>query len=234
MVPGSVTVPATATTAAFTVNAAAVSTAQSVKLTATAGNTSRSVSLQLNPALAQLSVNATSISFGAVVVNHATTQIVTLTSIGKAAVTVKSISVNGTGFSLSPVSLPATLNPGQTLLLTLTFGATTLGSHTGQLTITSDSSPASTVTIALSGTSNPHQVELSWNAPSASSAPIAQYKVYRANSGTGSFAKLSTVAQTTYTDTSVKSGQRYDYYVTSVGSSGAESTPSKTTTVSIP
>jgi hypothetical protein len=179
-------------------------------------------------------VNATSISFGAVVVNHATTQIVTLTSIGKAAVTVKSISVNGTGFSLSPVSLPATLNPGQTLLLTLTFGATTLGSHTGQLTITSDSSPASTVTIALSGTSNPHQVELSWNAPSASSAPIAQYKVYRANSGTGSFAKLSTVAQTTYTDTSVKSGQRYDYYVTSVGSSGAESTPSKTTTVSIP
>jgi hypothetical protein len=233
-VPASVTIPATAASVAFTVNAIAVSTTQSVKLTATIGNSSKSVSLQLNPALAQLSVNATTISFGAVVVNHATTQIVTLSSIGKAAVTVKSISVKGAGFSLSPVNLPATLNPGQTLLLTLTFNPTTTGSETGQLTITSDSSTNSTVTIALSGTSNPHQVELNWNAPSGSSTSISQYKVYRANSGTGSFAKLSVVAQTTYTDTSVKSGLRYDYYVTSVSSSGAESTPSKTTTVSIP
>jgi hypothetical protein len=233
-VPGSVTIPATATTAAFTANAIAVSTTQSVKLTATTGGTSKSVSLQLIPALAQLSVNATTISFGAVVVNHATTQVVTLTSTGKAAVTVKSISVKGTGFSLSPVSVPATLNPGQTLLLTLTFDPTTTGSQTGQLTITSDSSTNSTVTIALSGSSNPHQVELSWNAPSVSSTPISQYRVYRANGGTGSFAKLSTVAQTTYTDTSVQSGQSYSYYVTSVSSSGAESTPSKTTTVTIP
>jgi fibronectin type 3 domain-containing protein len=132
------------------------------------------------------------------------------------------------------VSVPATLNPGQTLLLTLTFEPTTTGSETGQLAITSDSSPNSTVTIALSGTSNPHQVELNWNAPSGSSTPISQYKVYRANSGTGSFAKLSTVAQTTYTDASVQTGQSYDYYVTSVSSSGAESAPSKTTTVSIP
>jgi hypothetical protein len=234
IVPGSVTVPATAVTASFSVNAVGVSTAQSVKLTATTGDTSKSLLLQLNPALAQLSVNATTISFGPVVVNHSTTQTVTLTSIGKAAVTVKSISVKGTGFSLSPVSLPAVLTPGQTLLLTLTFNPTAAGSDSGQLAIASDSSSNPTVTIALSGTSNPHQVELNWNAPSGSSTPISQYKVYRTMSGTGSFAKIATIAQTNYTDTSVQSGQRYDYYVTSVGSSGAESTPSKTTTVSIP
>ena len=233
-VPGSVTIPATATTAAFTANAIAVSTSQSVKLTATTGGISKSVSLQLNPASAQLSVNATTISFGAVVVNHATTQTVTLTSTGKAAVTVNSISVTGTGFSLSPVSVPATLNPGQTLLVTLTFDPTTTGSKTGQLTITSNSSTNSTVTIALSGTSNPHQVELSWSAPSVSSTPISQYRVYRATGGTASFARLSTVAQTTYTDASVQSGKSYSYYVTSVSSTGVESTPSKTVTATIP
>ena len=230
-VPASVTIPATATSATFTANAAAVSTAQSVKLTASSGNTSRSISLQLNPASAQLSINATTISFGAIVVNHQTTQIVTLTSTGKAAVTVKSASVTGAGFSLSPVTLPATLNPGQTLLLTLIYSPTTTGSQNGQLTIVSNSSTNPTVTLALSGTSNPHRVTLNWNSPSAT---VSNYKVYRANAGSGVFAKLATVSQTTYTDATVLSGKSYEYYVTSVGSTGIESKPSNITSVTIP
>jgi len=226
-----VTIPATATSATFTANAAAVSTAQSVKLTASSGNTSRSISLQLNPASAQLSINATTISFGAIVVNHQTTQIVTLTSTGKAAVTVKSASVTGAGFSLSPVTLPATLNPGQTLLLTLIYSPTTTGSQNGQLTIVSNSSTNPTVTLALSGTSNPHRVTLNWNSPSAT---VSNYKVYRASGGSGVFAKLATVSQTTYTDATVLSGKSYEYYVTSVGSTGVESKPSNITSVTIP
>jgi len=230
-VPGSVTVPATSTNATFTANASAVSSKQTVKVTGTTGSISRSVSLQLNPASAQLKVDATSISFGAVVLNHATTQVVTLTSVGSSAVTVKSASVQGAGFTLSFVNLPATLNPGQTLLLTLIFDPTKTGSATGQLTIASDASTNSTVTINLTGTSTPHKVELNWN---ASTTGVSQYKVYRATGGTGSFKNLASTGQTTYSDTTVQSGQRYDYYVTSVGSSGGESKPSNTTTVSIP
>lgn len=233
-VPGSITVPATATAATFTADAGAVSNAQSVTLTATNGGTSRSIALQLNPALAQLSVNATSISFGGIVINVPATQVVTLTSIGKATVTVKSVSLSGTGFSLSPVGLPASLKPGQTLLLTLIFKPATTGSQNGLLTITSDSSTNPTIKIALVGTGNPHQVELGWNPPVDSPEPVSQYKVYRANGGSGAFHNLASTGQTNYTDTNVQSGSRYDYYVTSVDSSGVESAPSNTTTVTIP
>jgi len=40
--------------------------------------------------------------------------------------------------------------------------------------------------------------------------------------------------QTAYTDTGVQGGQSYIYYVTSVDSSGVESAPSNTTTVTVP
>jgi hypothetical protein len=233
-VPAIVVIPATATTATFSADAAAVSTAQSVKLTATAGSASTSISLQLSPVSAQLSVDATTISFGAIALNQLTTEVVTLTSVGKAAVTVKSLSVSGTGFSLSPVSLPATLNPGQTLLLTLVYKATTTGSQTGQLTIISNSSTSPTLTVRLSATSTPHHVELNWNAPADPSQPVSGYKVYRAIGGTGSFAKIAVTGQTTYTDTNVQSGDTYKYYVTSLGSSGGESKPSNTFTAKIP
>jgi hypothetical protein len=81
-----------------------------------------------------------------------------------------------------------------------------------------------------------YQVELSWNAPSDSNDAVAGYKVYRSPSGTTAYQLLTTSidAQTTYTDSTVQLGQTYDYYVTSVDSPGAESTPSNTTTVPIP
>jgi predicted phage tail protein len=180
-------------------------------------------------------VNATSISFGGVVLNNPTTQMLAHTSTGTAPVTVKSITVTGSGFSASSVSLPANLNPGQTITVTLTFNPSVAGSATGQVSIGSNSSTNPTATVALSGTGNPHVIDLSWQAPSGSSVPIAGYYVYRAPSGTSSFAKLNSMsAQTAYADSSVQSGQRYDYYVTSVDSSGTESSPSNTTTVAVP
>jgi hypothetical protein len=179
-------------------------------------------------------VNATSVAFGSIVVNHSTTQTVTLTASGTAAVTVNSIAVTGSGFSASPVTLPSTLNPGQTLSVTLTFDPTAVGAASGQLTITSNASTNPTVTIALSGTGNPHQVNLSWAAPTGSSDPVAGYNVYRAASGSGAFALLTSVSTTAYVDTAVQSGSSYDYKVTSVDSSGTESAPSNTTTATIP
>ena len=233
-VPASITIPATASAATFTASAVAVSTAQTVKITATAAGASRSISLQLSPALAQLSVDAKTVSFGAVILNQATTQIVTLSSVGKAAVTVKSISISGTGFSLSSVSLPATLNPGQTLVLTLVYKASAAGSQTGLLTINSNSSTNPTLTVNLNATTGGHRVELSWSPPNSSSDPVSNYKIYRETGSSGGFAKVATTAQPTYTDTNVQSGTTYHYYVTSVGSSGGESKPSNTFTATIP
>jgi hypothetical protein len=81
-----------------------------------------------------------------------------------------------------------------------------------------------------------HQVDLSWNAPSSSPDPVAGYNVYRSSDGGNTYQVLNSGVDTTvtYVDTLVLSGQPYDYYVTSVDSSGVESVPSNTISVTIP
>jgi hypothetical protein len=234
-VPTVVLVPAAATSATFSANVSSVSTALSVTLTATTGSVSRTLSLQLNAAAPVLSVNASAISFGAVVVNNPATQTVTLSSTGPVMVTVNSLNVTGSGFSVSPLSMPAALQPGQTINVLLTFFPTAAGPATGQLTVISNSSTNSTLTIPLSGTatSPSYQVNLTWQAPASS---VAGYHVYRASSGTTSYSLLNSAVytQTAYTDPNVQSSSSYDYMVKSVDTSGTESSPSNVTTVNIP
>jgi fibronectin type 3 domain-containing protein len=104
--------------------------------------------------------------------------------------------------------------------------------YTGTVTIMSN---APAVAINMSGTGATHQVDLSWLAPSGSSVPIAGYNIYRAPGGTSSFAVVNSMdAQTAYTDSTVQSGQSYNYYVTTVDSAGVESAPSNTTAVAVP
>jgi len=77
-------------------------------------------------------------------------------------------------------------------------------------------------------------VDLSWVAPTGSSVPITGYNIYRA-SGTGTFALLASIGtQTSYVDTTVQASQTYQYYVESVSSAGALSTPSNTTSITVP
>ncbi len=91
------------------------------------------------------------------------------------------------------------------------------------------------MTVPLSGTGNPHKVDLSWQAPTGSGVTITGYNVYRAPSGGSSFALVNSMdSQTAFSDASVQSGQTYNYYVTSVDSAGVESAPSNTTTVAVP
>jgi hypothetical protein len=166
------------------------------------------------------------------------TQTVTLTSSGTAAVTVNSASVTGTGFSVSGSTFPVTLNPGQTLGLSVQFAPTVAGSATGQLTIKSNSSTNPTANIGLSGTgqTQSHEVDLSWNAPSSSQDPVVGYNIYRSPSGASSYSRVNSSqnASTTYADSTVASGQSYDYVVKSVDGAGTESAPSNATTVSVP
>jgi hypothetical protein len=236
-VPGSVTVPAGTATVGFTAAAGAVSSSQTATITATAGGVSATFALQLSPAgTGKLGVNATSISFGNVVINTTATQSVTLSSTGTSAVTVNSASIIGSGFTESGITFPLTLNPGQTATLSVQFDPTATGAATGTLTIASNSSTGGTTAISLSGTGQPHEVDLSWDAPSNSSVPVSGYHIYRATQGSSSYQLLnsSVDAQTSYTDSTGQSGAAYQYYVTTVDSAGVESGPSNSTSVTIP
>jgi len=153
-------------------------------------------------------------------------------------VTVNSAVVAGAGFTLSGPSFPATLTSGQTATLGVQFDPTVQGAATGTLTITSTSTTNSTAVIALSGTgtATSYSVALSWDAPESSTDPVAGYNIYRAPSGSSTYALLnsSVNALTTYVDSTVQAGATYDYIVESVDASGVESAPTSPIAVPIP
>jgi hypothetical protein len=235
-VPATVTVSANATSAGFTASVSSVTSAQPVTLTASAGGVSKNFALQLNAAVPTLSITATSVAFGDVEVNTASTQTVTLNSTGTAAVTVSAATVTGKGFTVSGSTFPVNLNPGQAVTLDVQFDPTATGAVTGQLTIQSNSSTNGTVVISLSGTGTTPQVDLSWDAPSSSPDPVAGYNIYRSTGGSSSYQLLNSSidTETTYVDSTVQSGTAYTYYVESVDSSGVKSAPSNLVSVTIP
>jgi fibronectin type 3 domain-containing protein len=157
-------------------------------------------------------------------------------------VTVSAATVAGTGFTVSGATFPLTLNPNQTATLSVEFDPTAAGAVSGSLTLTSNSSTGSSTVITLTGTgetaSTSYEVNLTWDAPTDSSDPVAGYNVYRAPSGGTSYQQLNTtvlpLTPTTYVDTTVQDGQTYDYIVESVDASGGTSAPSNMASVSIP
>jgi hypothetical protein len=185
----------------------------------------------------QLTLSASSLSFGSETVNSAKTMTLTLNSTGTSAVTVNSAAITGAGYTIVGGSFPATLTPNQTLALQVQFKPSTAGAVTGQLAISSNSTTGGTADVALSGTGTAvaHSVDLSWTAPSSSSDPVAGYNIYRAISG-GSLALVnsSSDSSTTYVDSTVVSGTTYNYIVKSVDSSGVESVASNEITAAIP
>jgi len=186
----------------------------------------------------QLALGSSSLSFGNVTVDSSSTQSVTLTSSGTGPLTVNAATVSGAGFTISGASFPVTLNPKQSVTLTVQFKPTTTGAFTGKLTVTSNSSTNPTAAVGLSGTGagEQHQVDLSWGEPSSSPVPITGYNIYRAVGGGSAYQLLNSAVdtQTTYVDSTVQSGMTYSYEVKSVDSSGVESSPSNAISVTIP
>jgi fibronectin type 3 domain-containing protein len=78
-----------------------------------------------------------------------------------------------------------------------------------------------------------HSVALSWQADSSS---VEGYNVYRSGSTSGPFSKLTSSldGNTSYTDSTVQSGNTYFYVTTAVGNDGAESSYSNQVRASIP
>ena len=242
-VPATLTVPANATSAGFTASVSSVTSAQAVTLTASTGTVSKSFALQLNAAGSTLTgptltISPTSVAFGSVTVNTATTLPVTLTSTGTAPVTINSAALTGTGYTMSGATFPVTLNPNLALTLEVQFDPTVTGAASGQLTIQSNSSTTATAEITLSGSAEnvTHEVDLSWGAPSSSTDPVVGYNIYRSPGGSSAYQLLnaSVDAQTTYVDSAVQAGSTYGYIVESVDSSGVESVPSNEVAATIP
>jgi hypothetical protein len=236
-VPAAVTVASGASSASFTATVSSVSTAATATLTASSAPVSEAFTLQLGAGTTMLSVNATTIAFGNVNLSSPATQTVTLTSTGTLPVVIASATTLGTGFTVSGATLPLTLSANQTASLSVEFDPTTAGSASGTLTIVSTSTTNPTNVIALNGTgvSTSYEVNLTWSAPDSASDPVAGYNVYRAPSGSTSYQQISTsvVTQTAYTDSSVQTGQTYDYMVESVDASGNDSVPSNMASVAI-
>jgi hypothetical protein len=222
------TTPATATTDS--------GSAFSVVVSDSAGSvTSGNATLTVNAATRLLSANPASLGFGNVGVSSSSTLTTTFTNTGNSTVTIAGLSISGAGLSVSDISTGQMIGAGQSVTATVVFLPSITGSVTGSLTVSSNAtnSPA---TVSLSGSGVQlvtHSTNLSWT---ASTSSVVGYNVYSGSVSGGPYSKLtsSPVAVLTYKDSTVQSGKTYYYVVTSVNSSGGESTYSNQATASIP
>jgi hypothetical protein len=103
-----------------------------------------------NTLMGQLAASPTALSFGNVNTGNNVSKQVVLTNTGNAAVKISQISASGTGFSVSGIAVPATLNASQSATLTVGFVPAATGSALGAITVTSDAK-GSPLPIALTG-----------------------------------------------------------------------------------
>jgi fibronectin type 3 domain-containing protein len=126
-------------------------------------------------------------------------------------------------FSASGVSSGQVLTPGQTATINVTFQPSAAGSVSGSVTAASNASSPAVVTLSGSGVQLvSHSVALSWT---RSASTVSGYLVYNSQASGGPYTKLtaSSVNLPSYTDSSVQNGKTYYYVVTSVDSTGIES-----------
>jgi hypothetical protein len=182
----------------------------------------------------QLSAGASTVSFGNVNVGSSSMQSVTLTNTGGSNVSISNVTISGAGFSMNGISIGLILSSGASVTMNVTFAPAASGSVTGSVIIASNSSN-SPLTISLSGAGvvATHSAALTWT---ASTSVVVGCNVYRGSTSGGPYTKLNSSldASTTFTDSSVLSGQTYYYVVTAVDSNNVESTYSNQVTAVIP
>ncbi|MFY9802600.1 MAG: choice-of-anchor D domain-containing protein [Candidatus Acidiferrales bacterium] len=224
-------------TAAFKPTAAS---SVSGKITVTSNASDASMPINLTgtgqTAVIQLTASPTSVSFGSATTGSTNAKQVTVTNTGNENAIISSVTVAGTGFSLGSAGTGVTLNPGQSQTYTIDFDPKTAASATGTLSIASNA-PSSPMKLALAGTavapSTSHSVALSWD---RSTSTVLGYFVYRSSKPSGPYAKMNSSADssTSYSDSTVASGQVYYYVVTAVDSTNIESSYSNQVSVTIP
>src|ERR1700691_1023878 len=98
-----------------------------------------------------LTIAPSALTFGHVVVGQSGTQTVKLTNSGTSSLTINLATVAGTGFGISGLSLPTTLNAGQSLSFSTQFAPTATGAETGSISFT-DNAPGSPQVLSMVGT----------------------------------------------------------------------------------
>ncbi len=173
---------------------------------------------------AQLTVSPANLSFGSVTVGNTGTKAATITASG-ASVTVSAASLGSSLFSISGITLPLTLNAGQSASFDVLFTPQSGGTFASTLNFASTAVDSPTAeALGGSGVEPAYTVNLSWD---PSTSQVAGYNVYRSSSLSGTYSKMNPTldAATAFTDNTVASGATYYYDVTSVNSSGVESSP---------
>jgi len=108
----------------------------------------------------QLTANPSSLNFANVQVGGSLTLMDSLTNTGGAVVTILQAGVTGTGFGMSGLTVPLTLNPGASVTFSAMFAPQSPGSTSGSINVTSDASNT-TLAVPLAGTgTNQGQVTL--------------------------------------------------------------------------
>ena len=155
---GGITTPMTLTagqSATFTVTftpSSAGSVSGNVTITSNAPNPTLNIPLSgTGVAPGALGSNPTSLSFGSVTLGSNQSLSETVTNTGGSSVTISQVGISGSRFSLSGITAPVTLTPGQSTSFSVSFAPTSAGSASGNVTITSTASNP-TLTIPVSGT----------------------------------------------------------------------------------
>ena len=235
-VPTAVTIAAGAKSAGFNVVSSVVTKELSVTISGASDGVTKTDVLTLYPPATSAS-SLSKVSCGTQTLTGPTTKAcsVYLSAATESQITVSLSSSNSALQVPGSVTVPAGATTGG---FSVTASAVTT---TENVTLTASANGVSqTEVIQLDGSGGTqtaqHHVQLNWEAPSATSVPITGYNVYRATSGSSNYALLNAGldAATTYTDSTVASGQTYDYVVKSVDSSGVESSPSNSTAVTVP
>ena len=187
-----------------------------------------------SPSSASFHFSTSSLDFGSVNVGTTKTLSISMSNTGTAGVTVTQLSVNSAQFSVSGVSLPLTLNPGQTTSGSIVFTPSASGAISGVLNAMTSSGSVGSISLVGTGMQliSTHTVNLSWVA--SSSTNVVAYNIYRSNASAGPYTKIGNVAGTSYMDSTVQTGQTYFYTVTAVDNANVESAVTGPVTAVIP
>ena len=190
-----------------------------------------------------LSVSPSSLNFGTEPAKTSTVKTVTLTNTGNIALSITSINLVSSAFSVAGISKGVSLSPGQHLPFQVWFHPQAAGNASATVTLDlSTGLPATKLALAGSAsnstTSAPsasglHSVVLDWTAGSSSAV---NYHVYRSEMAGGPFQRINSgaITATLYKDSEVVGGGHYFYVVTALNEAGTESAYSGEVTADIP
>jgi hypothetical protein len=184
-----------------------------LSITSNASNPSLSIPLSgAGVTSGSLTATASSLSFASVQVGNSQTLSETLTNTGGSSLTVTQANVTGTGFSVTGLTLPLTLIPGQSFTFGVVFTPTSAGNASGNIAAVSNASNPN-LAISMSGSGAvAGQLTVSPGTLSFGSVVVGQSKSMTATlNATGSTVIVSSAA--TGTSEFALSGQSFPFSI---------------------